>query len=491
MTLKEIAACLGGSMSGPLPEAASSVEALAFSLDSRAITPGTVFVCTKGENSDGHDFAPEAVKKGATAVIAERDPFAGASVDVAPVPVFMVRSSRAAITGLAAQRRERAGRRGVKVVGITGTAGKTSLKEVLATVLSRHACTAKNFMNMNNQWGLPLSILNASEDAAFWVLEAGISEAHDMDELAGLLRPDLALILNVGSGHLSGLGDKGVPYYKSRMLAYLPHRGLALVNADYPELVRASAAYPVRRKFFSTRNTDADFFAAYRGPASSASGNYMVQLVDHEAQAKSAERVQTFEVKAPFRGAFGSENVAAIVGAATLLGLERKEITEGLAEAALPRQRFNCQIFGKTVLIDDSYNSNPLSAARMLESAVEMASENRLPLFLVMGEMFELGEASAAGHLELGKNMAASKARAVVWKGGHEQEIRQGLAQGGFTGEFQTAQNRQEFKLVMRELFKENGSRGVVLFKASRGNRLEEFVEIFQKEFCPDKLGAD
>jgi UDP-N-acetylmuramoyl-tripeptide--D-alanyl-D-alanine ligase len=475
LTLNDIALLLEQSGKIALPENLAGKQALFYSQDSRAITPGSIFVCTRGENVDGHDFVPEAIKKGALAVIAERDPFAGLSGELS-VPLFRVENSLKAITILAAAWRERAGRRGTKVIGITGTAGKTSLKEALAAVLSKHARTAKNFMNMNNQWGLPLSILNAPDDAVYWVLEAGISNANDMDELAGLLRPELAIILNVGAGHLSGLGDKGVAYYKSRMLAYLPEGGQALINGDYPELVRESAVYPVKQQFFSGKDTNADVFAAYSGPVSAVSGAYSVRLRNSEA----------FNLTAPFRGAFGAENVAAIVGAGIILGLDRKEIINGLSDVILPQQRFNCQVFENTLLIDDSYNANPLSAMRMLESAAEMASEKKLPLLLVMGEMLELGAETAAEHVELGKNMATTKAKAVLWKGGNVQSIAQGLEQGGFRGEFKTAQSSEEFKDIMSGQYKKYGSCGVVLFKGSRANRLERYVEIFKKEFCPN-----
>jgi UDP-N-acetylmuramoyl-tripeptide--D-alanyl-D-alanine ligase len=475
MTLREIEFFLGGNKSKPLPEAFMSRQALSFSQDSRALTPGSVFVCTKGEQVDGHDFAAAALEKGAIALIAERDPFYGQSDDgLSPVPLFLVENSLTAVTALAAERRRQAARRGVKVVGITGTAGKTSVKEVLAAVLGAHAPTAKNFMNMNNQWGLPLSMLNAAEDADFWVLEAGISHARDMDELAGLLQPDLALILNVGPGHLSGLGDRGVAYYKSRLLAHLADNGLALLNADYPDLMRESDVYQVKRKFFSSLNSEVDFYASYNGPVGAAGGYYLVKTSGQE----------NFEVSAPFRGSYGAENVAAIAGAATLLGLTGPEIKAGMSGAVLPRQRFNCRIYENTVLIDDSYNANPLSAARMLESAAEIAREQKLPLLLVMGEMLELGEEASAVHLELGKKMAASGAQAVIWKGGRAEEVRQGLDEAGFQGGFALAPNEEEFRGQMGCLLKKSAGRGAVLFKASRANRLERFVEVFQKEFC-------
>ncbi|MDR2891730.1 MAG: UDP-N-acetylmuramoyl-tripeptide--D-alanyl-D-alanine ligase [Deltaproteobacteria bacterium] len=488
MTLREMAQCLGALESSGtkhthwLPESALDRAPARFCLDSREVGPDDVFICLHGENVDGHDFARQAAERGALALIAEKDPQDIFDGETPPLAVLRVESSLAAITALASAWRERAASAGTVVVGVTGTAGKTSVKEALAAVLERHGKTAKNFMNMNNQLGLPVNMLNAPADAVFWVMEAGINEAHDMDELGALLRPDLAVILNVGPGHLSGLGgpnSRGVPYYKSRLLAYVNQAGpcgRALINADYPDLLRESRSYALPQSLFSTKRADADYRASYVGPVSTATGKYQVQLREADGS------LRTFDVAAPFRGSFGSENVAAIAGAAHILGLSPEEITAGLAQAAMPRQRFSCRTYKNTMVIDDSYNSNPLSASRMLEAAVEMAAEKKLPLFLVMGEMLELGEEAEEIHLQLGRNMAKTGAKLVLWKGGQADSVREGLKQGDFTGEFKVTQELNEFLDAICSAHKQAGACGVVLFKGSRGNRLERFVAGFQNE---------
>ncbi|MDL2307787.1 Mur ligase domain-containing protein [Desulfovibrio sp. OttesenSCG-928-C06] len=483
LTLREMSLYLGSNPANHLPEDLYGREVASFCLDSRQAGPGDVFVCIKGENSDGHDYAAQAAANGALAIIAERDPFNG---ETPPLAVIRVENSQEAVTSLAGWWRDRAAGNGVKVVGVTGTAGKTSVKEVLSAVLAVRGQTCKNFLNMNNQLGLPISMLNASEHADFWVMEAGISEARDMDELGSLLRPDLALILNVGQGHLSGLGDKGVSYYKARLLSYVTPDGKALVNADYPDLVRESKAHNITPAYFSTRRSDADFFVEYLGPAAQdstvprASGSYRVHVLEGGRESLS------FEVAAPFRGAFGAENVAAIAGTALLLGLTPEEIQKGLPDAALPRQRFSCQSFRDTVLIDDCYNANPLSAGRMLESAAEMAKEKKLGLFLVMGEMLELGEAAAESHFQLGRQMAQSGAAQVIWKGGMSAQVRGGLEQEGFGGEFVPVSSDEEFLAAVKNGYAKSMA-GVLLFKGSRGNRLERFVSAFRQEYTDEQ----
>ena len=477
MTLEEMQVCLGSDIRSYLPDDLAGKAPASFCYDSRAVEPGSLFVCLPGDRVDGHDYAAQAAAKGALAIIAERDPFAGAEP---PLPVIRVENSRQALLELAELWR---GRTRAKVVGVTGTAGKTSVKEVLASALGKHGKTAKNFLNMNSQIGLSISILNAPLDADYWVMEAGISEEGDMDDLGRVLRPDLAVIVNVGQCHLSGLGGKGVAWHKARLLAYLTEGGKALINADYPELVSEARVYPVELRLFSSKRAGADYFVSYKGPASAATGRYYIHVND--GSGPESRLGEDFEVIAPFRGSFGSENVAAVAGAAHMLGLSREELIAGMAGVDMPRQRFNCQFFRNLAVIDDSYNSNPLSAPRMVETAAEMAREKKLPLIFVMGEMLELGDIAYDMHRQLARTMAEAGGAAVLWKGGQEKAVWDGLQQGGFGGDFHVVQDEQSFRDCMGDVFKKCGKTGVVLFKGSRGTRIDPFVAIFQKEFCP------
>lgn len=440
-------------------------------VDSRLISPGTLFFCLPGEKADGHDFARAAAEAGAVAIVASRDPFAGYCSPgwIAP-PVFLVKDVLRALWCLAMRHRDTSLAR---VIGITGTAGKTSVKEVLAQVLGARGRTECNPKNCNNQIGLPVSMLNASEDAAFWVMEAGISEARDMQELGAILRPDLALILNVGEGHVLGLGDRGVAAYKAMLLDYIQPGGIAVISDDYPDLV----AEAVRRRSdlerkgiacvrFSASGRRTLFSARYEGEASRAHGVY---------EARSGEL--TFKVEAPFRGDFGAENVAAIVAVASCLGLAPAEMRCGFAQARLPEQRFTILEYPGCTLVDDSYNANPLSAMRMILAARRMADERKLGLILVMGEMLELGERAAGAHRELGVTMGHAAPAAVFWKGGHAAEVAEGLAEAGCRGGFYPVAGGQEFALLLEET---NLDETLVLFKGSRGNKLERFVDIMK-----------
>ncbi len=346
MSLLDISQLLGIVCVGMRPEDALTRPTGA-AIDSRAVCKGNLFFCLPGEHVDGHDFAAAAVDAGALAVIASRDPFAETNKKA---PVLLVRNVASALATIAAVHRWTT--RAV-VVGVTGTSGKTSVKEVLASVLAVAGETVKNPVNFNNQIGLPLSMLNASQDAAYWVMEAGISKPHDMDELASMLRPDIALILNAGPGHVQELGDRGVAHYKARLLAYLAPNGQGIVSADYPALVREVETYPIESVYFSALDAEATYFASFLG-LEGFSGRFRLFL-DGE----------TLTVKAPFLGSYGAENVAAVGAVAHILGLTAPEIAAGFAASEPPAQRFILREKERYQVIDDSYNANPLSMSRM------------------------------------------------------------------------------------------------------------------------------
>ena len=463
MNLLDISRLLGVVCVGMRPEAALTRPTGA-AIDSREVKEGNLFFCLPGERVDGHDYAAAAVEKGALAVIGSRNPFTKLSKKNRP-PVLVVHDVPAALARIAAVHRNLT--KGV-VVGVTGTSGKTSVKETLASVLNVAGKTDKNPVNLNNQIGLPLSMLNASEDAAYWVMEAGISRPHDMDELGAILRPDIALILNAGAGHVQELGDRGVAHYKARLLAYLADKGLGVVSADYPALEDEARKYDADVVYFSAEDVEERYFASYLGPDGVSGpdrGSYHLSL-DGEGVA----------VNAPFLGAYGAENVAAIGAVAHSLGLTAPEIAAGFAAAQLPAQRFALRETGGFLMIDDSYNANPLSMRRMLEAAAGMATERGSDLVLVLGEMGELGPDSPEYHYQLGQQAAALAPKALIWKGGQGEAVRKGLHEAGYAGSFAHVGDAASFTAAFLSA---GAHSGVVLFKGSRSNKLEELVTAF------------
>lgn len=429
--------------------------------DNRKVLPGQLFTAIAGERSDGHDYAADAVRAGAAAVLAQRDPFDGEAL----APVLLVEDSVRALGLIGHAWRSSFGGR---VTGITGTAGKTTTKELLAHILSQRGKTARNSMNLNTQVGMPVSMMAADGDEAFWVMEAGISHPDDMDELGPILRPDLAIVLNVGAGHTQGLGQKGTAHYKARLLRYLAEGGIALVSADYDDLVREVRGICPGAVFFSTRGRPVPYRASYLGLDENGRGNYRLWLDDG-----------VLDVNCALSGPYAAENIIAAAAAAHLLGLSREEIAEGVKSAPLPAQRFARRDIPGWIVIDDTYNANPLSSGRMIEAAAELAHDR--DFLCVMGEMLELGDAAEHEHRELGRALASSGSRAVFWVGGHAADVEEGLKDEHFGGFFAALAGPEDFLPALErwEQGRRPGRSGLALFKGSRGNRLERFVKLF------------
>jgi UDP-N-acetylmuramoyl-tripeptide--D-alanyl-D-alanine ligase len=421
-------------------------------MDSRAVIPGTLFACIKGARADGHDYAETAAASGAAVVLAER-----ALPEVSgQVPVFVVDDCVAALGRLASAWRAKAG---AKVAAVTGTAGKTTVKEMLLAVLGQRFEVAGTKGNYNNQLGLPLTMLACPGSARIWVLELGISRPGDMQELAAIARPDLAVITNIGPAHLEGLGDlAGVARAKAVLAAFLAPGGMVLASRDYPLLWAEIARHTDLVADFSATDQSARFFAAYLG-ANCTGGRFSLRLGG-----------EPLAMTLPFFGVHAAENLAAAAGAATLLGAGAADVERGLAGLEIAGGRFRTERLGGLTLIDDTYNANPLSMARSIAAAAETAAGS--PLVLVLGEMRELGSEAAQRHYELGVLIAATPCRAVFFHGGHAEDLHRGLLQAGFTGLFKAVDDPCRFQGEFAGL---SLTSGAVLFKGSRSLGMENF----------------
>lgn len=433
-------------------------------IDSRAAGAGSLFVCIPGARLDGHNFAAEAVAKGAAAVLADR-PLAGLPEGT---PVLLVRDTVAALGKLARAWRERVGAR---LLAVSGSAGKTTVKELAASILAKMGPTAKNYKNFNNKIGLPLSMLEAGEADRTWVMELGISAPGEMEPLAAIAEPDVAVIHNVGPAHLEALGDvAGVAAEKVRLFSALRPGGTALASMDYPELWAAAKAVCPGVIALSTKGGPAPYRAKYLGAISEGRGRFFLKLRDLE-----------LEVVTPLTGGHFAENILAAAAAAHVLGATEDQIGSGLATAVMPEQRFFCRRHGNYALIDDTYNANPLSMRRAIAAASESAQGK--PLVLVLGEMREMGGHAEAEHARLGEVAAASGAKAVFYHGAHADLVGEGLSRKDFSGVFAVVDSPDAFL----EILAATGlSGGVFLFKGSRSMHMEEYLAALTQSIQKD-----
>ena len=441
---------------GSLGDAVASGVAI----DSRLVKPGQVFACLPGKNFDGHAFALKAVSRGACAVLAER-PLPELE---GRVPVLMVPDTMEALGRLGAYFRQKSGAR---VAAVTGSAGKTTAKEMLADILSRLGPTGRNYKNFNNLLGVPLSMLGFSGLEKFWVLELGVSLPGEMDGLGAMVQPDLAVILNIGPVHLEGLSDmRGVAQAKASLLRYLAPEAQALVNMDYPLLWEEAREIVPDAIGFSCQGGSASYQGRYLGADEKGLGRFSLELSG-----------RTLELTLPFRGEYFAENVLAAAAAAHVLGAEPEQIREGLEQSACLEQRFHCRELGPLLLIDDTYNANPLSMARSLDAALELAKDR--PLILVLGDMMELGEGAHEAHRELGRRIARTPCETVFFHGEFAKDVALGLGNGGWPGTFVPTTNPKAFAGTWKDL---GMIRGVVLFKGSRSMKMEEYVSALTRE---------
>lgn len=424
------------------------------STDNRQCSAGDLFVCIQGERTDGHLFASDAVARGAVAVLASRP------LPEIEVPVLVVPDPVAGLGAMAAAWRKKTPAR---VVCITGTAGKTTLKEALRCILALAGKTIATPGNHNNQLGMPLTILSSDGDEDFWVLEAGINRVGDMDELGAMAEPDLALILNVGPGHTEGLGSN-VAIHKAKLLEYLRPGGVGIISSDYPELLAAAQSHRGELlRFCCDKASSAEF----RSMTLEEPGNYRLWLGNHY-----------LTVKTEFVGAYGAEIAIAAAAAASLLGIADEAIARGLAEFEPPAQRFRLFQHNGWLVFDDTYNANPLSMNRMLETAAARAEELGLPFYAVLGEMGELGALAVAEHEKLGRLLRRLSPAQIFWKGDYAPQVEAGLGSAGLLTE---VQDEPEFFQVAEELARRNGREGVILFKGSRKNRMDRLLDGFME----------
>lgn len=429
--------------------------------DSRLVKPGDIFVCLNGERFDGHNFARDSLKRGAVGVIAQRPvwdlPDKGA--------VLLVQDSLAAMGRLAAWiRRKFEG----QVIAVTGSAGKTTVKEFLASILAQKGNCAKNYKNWNNQLGLPLSIFSFTGEEDFWVLEAGVSVQGDMDDLGQILTPDIAVIHNIGPAHLQGLGDlEGVVQEKTRLLKYMSANCKVVFSEDYPLLKNRVLQFKFAQKIgFSCLDYELRYWGKYCASNAGDRGEYLLNLDG-----------QKLTLELPWKSSYMAENILAAVSTARLLGASKEQIREGLQAANLPEHRCQVSTIGSLNIIDDSYNANPLSMRYALESAAELKPGQ--PLVAVLGDMYELGAKAGTEHQNLGKMVARAGCKRLFYVGQHIADVQNGLRAAGGQAELIALEKPEE---LATKWSKQGINSGTILFKGSRACQLDCFVKTLIRE---------
>jgi len=455
MTLKNIAAVCHGLLCNDTDtvDTVSGVE-----YDSRRVEAGNLFIAMPGGRVDGHSYIAEVAKKGAAAVICEREPENALSI-----PYILVTDSFKALQHIAAFYRQNLS---LPIIGISGSAGKTSTKEFIAAVLGERFAVLKTEGNFNNEIGLPYMVLRIREHHQVAVLEMGISNFGEMSRLARIARPDIAVLTNIGDCHLEQLGDRaGVLRAKSEMFDFLPADGRAVLCGD-DELLRQIHTVRGKAPLRFGLGADNDIWA-------DSMENRALQGVAVRIGIK--ETGETVRVSIPLPGEHMILNALAAAGVGTLLSLKLDEIQTGIAkvEGSLGRCRIVRLASGATI-IDDCYNANPLSVQAALKLLADADKTGRK--VAILGDMLELGEKKEQLHADIGRQAVASGADVVILIGPLSWHTYAAALVGNDKEKTLISHfpDKVAFLSALADLLRPND---VILLKASRGMGFEELVE--------------
>lgn len=440
--LAEVALAAGGTLHG---EDRSFVDV---STDTRSLQSGQLYVALRGPNFDGHDFVARAAELGAAAALVER------AVDV-PLPQVVVANTRAALGAYAAAWRARFA---IDVVAVTGSNGKTGVKEMLAAILQRQGPTLATRGNFNNDIGVPLTLLRLNRQHRYAAIEIGASGPGEVAALAALARPRVGIVTNAAPAHLEGFGSvEAVAHAKGEMYGALEEDGTAVINADdaYADLWRDLAA---GRPIVTFGESD----------AADVSLRNFSQRVNGRAAHIEFDVVTpdgTGHVHMPVGGRHNARNALAALAATHALGIGLDDALAALetVDPVSGRLQVLSALRGARV-IDDSYNANPAST----RAAIDFLAEQAEPGWLVLGDMAELGEEAGTLHAQIGKRARERGIERLYAVGELSRSAAVAFGSGG---------RWFESTLDLRDALTQDLRSGVnVLVKASRSMRLEQVV---------------
>lgn len=404
MTLMNIATACGGTYIGP--EEMKTVEIQGAVIDSRQVEDGFLFVAIKGEKVDGHKFIPDVFAKGAAAVLSEME------LENPAGPYILVKSTPEALKAAAEFYREQLD---IKFVGIAGSVGKTSTKEMVATVLEQKYNVLKTAGNFNNEVGLPLTILRIRDEHQVAVVEMGISDFGEMHRLAKVAKPDICVMTNIGMAHLENLKSRdGILQAKSEMFDFLKEDGVIVLNGNDDKLstVGEVPVYQSEKTATPIRYMVMDEDGSYPSDSFEKVDNYaetvLVRGTDVENCGLEGMKVtlqmgnEFRKVLVPIPGIHNVYNACAGACVGLKLGLTEDEIIAGIENAKTIDGRTNLIKANDMIVIDDCYNANPVS----MKAAIDVLAMGKGRKIAVLGDMGELGENEHQLHAEVGAYVA-------------------------------------------------------------------------------------
>ena len=457
MTLQNISTACGGRYMGDA--SCMDEEITGVVRDNREVEPGNLFIAIKGERVDGHSFIEDAFRRGAIAVLSEQE------LPDSPGPYILVSSTTEAMKKLAAFYRESLS---IPVVGITGSVGKTSTKEMIASVLEQKYKVAKTKGNYNNEIGLPLTIFQIRREHEVAVLEMGISDFGEMHRLADMAKPNIGVITNIGWCHLENLKtQEGILQAKTEMLSHMSSGGTVILNGDDEKLVTVTPEegqklvfYGISEKIPETERMKIPQIYATQ-----------VQNLGFDGMRANIHTPEgDFFVSIAIPGEHNVYNALAATAVGLSLGLTLSQIQAGIEAARTIQGRTNLLKVHDMTIIDDCYNANPVS----MKASIEVLSHAGGRRIAVLGDMGELGETERQLHNEVGRFVGTHGIPVLFCAGELAFEYVKGVQETNPECEVHYFPNREE---MTRELVSFVKAGDTVLIKASHFMEFPKVVE--------------
>ena len=448
ITLKQAAAWCGGTVEPKYED----VEFLGANNDTRKIQPGQLFIVLQGAR-DGHDFIPMAMEKGAAAVLCSRK--------VGDYPAIIVDDPRIALGQIAREERKRIG---FKAVAVTGSVGKSTTKEMVSTVLEGSFKVAKTPANHNNDIGMPMAILSMPEDTEVAVLEMGMNHFREMAYLSQIGLPDIATIVNIGTMHIENLGSReGIRKAKLEILEGMRPEGRLILNGDDNMLANLPEAPQQGVTWFGTDPAKATVCASN------------VREEEGTLRFDVKAGTEAFAVELPLEGVHFVPDALAAVSIGLMLAVPPQLIVERLSMFRNMQGRQEVYERNGMTIISDCYNAGPESMA----AALAVLGKRQGRRIAVLGDMLELGDCAWAEHYRIGR-IAAENAEVIFAYGPNAGRVVGGAITGGKSDK--AARDFDSHQKLASELKKLCKPGDVLLFKGSRGMRMENALELFLKE---------
>ncbi|MGI6004847.1 MAG: UDP-N-acetylmuramoyl-tripeptide--D-alanyl-D-alanine ligase [Christensenellales bacterium] len=446
-SLQDVIAATGGTYKGEADPAGIIITGVC--TDSRRAASGDLFIPIRGERFDGHDFIASALESGATACLSEKALEAGA-------PCVLVEDTLAAFQAQAAFYKDLFA---VKTVGITGSVGKTTTKEFVAAVLSQKFNVLKSIGNLNNQVGVPMTVLRLEQEHEMAVIEMGTNHFGEIAAVAKIVRPDICLFTNIGDSHIEHLGSReGILKAKAEMLPFMRPGGRVIINGDDSLLL-------------TLKDARDDVICVGLGPENDIRATDLVPkgLLGTGFTVHYEGREALMRVNRP--GTHMVMNALAAFACGRIMDMDVRTIQEGLDSYEPVGGRMNIVQAGGLTILNDVYNANPNS----MRAAIDVLKQAQGRKVCILGDMFELGENAADYHRQIGKYAASAGIDEMIFVGQLAQYMVQGAQQQGRDARYFSTQ-----QALIDHIFEYLRDGDNVLVKASHGMHLEDTVEHLQ-----------